>query len=265
MLVADLGGCWQLVEQTDHAAISGELASAWGQGAFAASQQALVHAASRHDDGWAVWDRHPLLSSAGAPLSFLEAPVDALLRSYQACVDAVCYDDPHAGLLVSMHVSGLRRGRYNRAPGAISRTPRQEPTGEDPRVTQFVEEEEQRQASLSATLGIDEQVRWHEYALLQLFDVLSLELCLRDFEGDGALRLAGTPTSPGQETCELVLAPDGEGGFMLDPWPFARRPLELRLRRRLLVKQRFAHVNELRQVFYEAPPESTMVVLTSDY
>jgi hypothetical protein len=106
------------------------------------------------------------------------------LRSctHQACADAVVDEDPHAGLLVSLHVSGLRRAAYGRGPDSASRARPALDGSEDPCVTRFVAEEEGRQATLRRMLGLSELQAFHEHALLQVFDVLSLHLCLADLD-----------------------------------------------------------------------------------
>ena len=60
MFVRDRADTWQLVRQPDHADLSGAFAAAWG-GDVAPLRRAepLGIAATRHDDGWAVFDRRP--------------------------------------------------------------------------------------------------------------------------------------------------------------------------------------------------------------
>lgn len=281
MLVLDLEDRWQLIAQADHAGLSGRLAAAWGAGLFAAAHPALILAAHRHDDGWRVWDEHPLLAAQGKPMSFLESPVPQLLRSYQACVDAVAHEDAHAGLLVSMHVSGLRRGRYGLAPDASSRRPYQPDPDEDPRIGAFVAAEEQRQQQLYAAPALhgegatrrgashgsphqDLELR-HQYAQLQLFDVLSLQLCLTDLERPGHEHLFDlAPTAQGQPEAELRLHTLGAGRVAFAPWPFTQPTLSLSVRRRLLPGGRFADLASLRRAWREADPEQLRIELVPD-
>ncbi len=263
MLVLDTHEHWQLIEQPDHAELAGMLAESFGAGPFSAAPAALLSAAHRHDDGWAIWDRHPLAGEQGEPVGFLQAPVEPLLRSYEACADAVAYEDPHAGLLVSMHVSGLRRGRYGRAPDSASRMTPPVPPQEDPRITRFVEREHERQAALLAGVSLSDTERWHQYAQLQLFDVLSLQLCLTDLQRSGEPReLDAAPTTAGAAETVLTLTPLGEGRVTLQPWPFRDDPpLHVSVRRRLLPRGRFAGTGQLREAFAAAEPDRLRIEL----
>ena len=218
--------------------------------------------AHRHDDGWAIWDRHPLAGDQGEPVGFLQAPVPPLLRSYEACADAVAYEDPHAGLLVSMHISGLRRSRYGRAPENASRMTPPSLAEEDPRITRFVEREHERQAALRAGLSLSEQERWHQYAQLQLFDVLSLQLCLTDLQRAGEPReLDATPTAADAAETSLRLTPLGAGRVSVQPWPWRSRPVHVSVRRRLLAAGRFADTGDLRRAFSRAKPDRLQIEL----
>lgn len=263
MLVLHTADAWQLVEQVDHATLSGELAAAWGRGPFAPANPALVLAAHRHDDGWAVWDGHPLLSDAGEPMSFLQAPVTALLSSYVACVDALSYESAHAGLLVSRHVSGLRRRRYGLAPQSESRRQQSQDADEDPAITRFVESEERRQRLLLAETELAEAQLDHQYAQLQLFDVLSLTLCLTDLrEPDIVHELDLAPTACGRPETALRLRTAGGGRVALAPWPFASdRTLTLTVPRRRLRPGRFESVEELRAAWARTPSEPLRIEL----
>src|SRR4051794_27321122 len=108
MIVRDLGDAWQIVLQTDHAALSGQFAAAWGNGTFAAPRPArsVQIATVRHDDGWAVWERAPnLIAPADGgprrPRTFIEVPVRSHVAFYRAHIAAIVEQDPYAGLLVS--------------------------------------------------------------------------------------------------------------------------------------------------------------------
>ena len=76
----------------------------------------LELAADRHDDGWAVWEQSPLVDSTGKPVAFLGVEVPAHLAFYRACIASVTDEDLYAGLLVSMHGSGIYRQRYGTDP-----------------------------------------------------------------------------------------------------------------------------------------------------
>lgn len=254
MLVRDAGDAWQIVLQTDHADLSGQLAEAWGGAGFARPQPyaPLVRAARRHDDGWATWERCPRLDADGAPQSFVTVPAPVHLAFYRAGVECVCDEDPAAGLLVSMHMSGLYRQRYDVMPSP----PRALPDAERDVVDAFVAQEEDRQVALRRMLDADEAWRWTSYALLQAFDVVSLYLGLADMETGTPGACEGVPTAPGEEPVRIAIAPLGPWRVRFDPYPFAEDQVALSMRRRLVPKREWRDDDAFRADLAAAPFET---------
>lgn len=212
MIVRDAGDAWQVVLQTDHADLSGALARAWvDQGPRHAS---LAIAAERHDDGWAVWEQAPRVGDDGTPVNFLDVDVRSHLAFYRAGIAAVTEHDPDAGLLVAMHGAGIYRQRYGLDPSlALTRAPEVQGL-----VDAFVAEQE-------ATFGGETGLWRDEYALLQVYDRLSLYFCMRDVEAGAAAELQG-----------YRLEPLGPWRARLTPFPFAGRRATFQLVRRLVPK-----------------------------
>ncbi len=258
MLVRDAGDHWQIVLQPDHADLSGQLARAWGGAGFARPEpfESVVRAATRHDDGWAVWERRPRLDADGAPQSFLAVPVPVHLAFYRAAVEVVCEEDAYAGLLVSMHMSGLYRGRYGvlRAFSA----PMQLTGAARGQAETFAEEEEERQARLVEQVGVEETQRWTNYALLQIFDVLSLYFGLVDLDAGVGGSFDDVPAAGG-ERVTIAIEPLGPRRVRLDPFPFAESPTELTLARRLVPKRAWADDDDFRRDFDAAPVETLQI------
>jgi len=262
MLVRDDGDAWQIVLQTDHADLAAQLLAAWGGDGFAppVPLDAVVHAARRHDDGWAVWEQAPRLDpGSGAPQSFLGVAVPVHLAFYRAGVEVVCDEDPYAGMLVSMHMSGLYRRRY----GAV-------PAGEmalDPelraRADLFCDQEEERQEALADQLGVEEEERWTNYALLQIADLLSLHCGLADVESGGAGAagaLRDVPTADGGRA-DVAIEPLGPWRLRLDPYPFAADPLAVTMVRRVVPKRAWEDDAAFRAELAAAPAETVRLYL----
>jgi len=214
VIVRDAGDAWQVVFQTDHADVSGAMARAWaGQGP---NHGSLTVAAERHDDGWAVWEQAPQVDETGKPVNFLEVGIPAHLAFYRAGIAAITEQDPHAGLLVSMHGAGIYRQRYGLDPGlGLARAA--EVQGQ---VDEFVAEQE---AKFGGDLG-DHRA---EYELLQIYDRFSLYFCMRDVENGEEAELQGYRFEP--------VAP---WHVRLDPFPFAESPARFTLLRRVVLKGR---------------------------
>ena len=261
MLVRDAGDVWQIVLQTDHADLSGQLAEAWGGPGFARPEpyDAVVRAARRHDDGWAVWEQHPRLGADGAPQSFVTVPAPVHLAFYRAGVETLAEEDPRAGLLVSMHMSGLYSDRY----GVMPTPPRTLPDDERDLVDAFVQQEEDRQVALRRMLDADEAWRWTSYALLQVFDVVSLYFGLANVEVGTPGAYEGVPTADGGDPVRIAIEPLGPWRVRFDPYPFVDDTTPLTLRRRLVPKREWPDDDAFRADFAAAPVETVRIYATA--
>ena len=244
MIVRDAGDAWQIVLQTDHAELSGQLARAWAeQGERFASVEI---AARRHDDGWAVWERMPGLEpGSDRPRNFLDVQVLSHLAFYRAAIAAVTDHDAYAGLLISMHGAGIYRHRYGRDP-ALELTFAREVKEQ---VDAFVAEQEAEYGRRAAELGVGEERQWVDYELLQAFDRLSLYFCMRDVQSGEAAELDG-----------LRLEPLGPWRVRLEPYPFTGGSARFELLRRLLPKRAWSE-DEFREEFFASAPVRTEIAI----
>src|SRR5262245_15660627 len=122
MIVRTFRGKLLLVRQTDHMALSGQLAEAWGNDRFARPEPfAPLHlAAAEPDIGWAGWEAAPKVDPATKrPYQFSDVPVEEHLAFYQQGVDAVAARGAHAGLLVNLHCQGFHNRRFGTAPEMV--------------------------------------------------------------------------------------------------------------------------------------------------
>lgn len=221
MIVRDLGDAWQVVLQTDHADLSGDVARAWA--ARGERHESVVIAAERHDDGWAVWEQAPMVDpQSGTPVNFLDVGVPVHLAFYRAAIAAIGEQDPYAGLLVSMHGAGIYRQRYGTDPAlGLSRAAEVQE-----QVDAFVAEQEAGHEALAASLGVSEEERWADYHRLQYADRFSLYFCMRDVE-------AGEAGAVGDFSFE----PLGPWHVRVQPYPFVTSPLRTSLVRRVVPKR----------------------------
>lgn len=228
MIVLDRGDDWQVVLQIDHEDLSGAFARAWAE--QTPRHTSLAIAAARHDDGWAVWERAPVVDrESGKPVNFLDVDILSHLAFYRAGIAAVTEHDAYAGLLVSMHGAGIYRQRYGRDLSlGLSRA-----AAAQELVDAFVAEQEAGYDARREQADVSDEERWRDYELLQLFDRLSLYFCLRDVEGEciEPIELQG-------HLLELV-AP---WRVRMQPFPFGESPARFALERRLLPKGRAVDV-----------------------
>jgi Protein of unknown function (DUF3891) len=105
--------------QEDHAELSAQFAAHWGNKKFARLRpyETMVFATTYHDSGYREWEGNPPMNvTKGRPYAHREEipsfePVE--LRAYARNVEWVSSQDRYAGLLVSMHRTGLWQNRYD--------------------------------------------------------------------------------------------------------------------------------------------------------
>ena len=110
-----------------------------------------MRAAARHDDGCKVWEAAPRVDPrTRRPYQFTDLPAGEHLSFYRQGIADVLKRDPYAGLLVSMHLSGLHQRRF----GTESRpTPRPAGPSQDAaalRRCQIIAVDSKEQARLEA-------------------------------------------------------------------------------------------------------------------
>jgi hypothetical protein len=259
MIIQRQGGELLLVRQTDHAALSGMLAEHWGGGDFARPQPrgSMLIAAARHDDGWREWEAAPKLNPATRrPYNFTEMPVGEHFPFYLRGIDGVIRDDLYAGLLVSLHLSGLYRKRYGLDPGlGLERfSPDVRPVVED-----YLRQLDEQQQELRERLRQDRRVPaeamedaavWTNYRLLQVYDLFSLYFCmapLRDYV------IGHVPTRPERPEGELRLRPAGGDVLVVSPYPFDAVPLQVTVEARTIADRDYSDDDDLRATLAEAP------------
>jgi Protein of unknown function (DUF3891) len=254
MIVTDAGEAWQVVLQTDHAALAGEIARAFGGDGFAPpTRPASVEiAARRHDDGWRVWESAPLRDPSGAPKHFYGVPAAAQLDFYRCCIAAVEDEDPYAALLVSMHGAGVFGGDYGWRGAPVS-------DELAPLAGAFVAEQEARYAGRAAAAQVSEAERWSDHDIVQVADRISIVLSAQT--GTMGPATIEKIVRADRSAEPLVMEPEGEWTVTLAPYPFAEAPARFSLLRRLIPKQEWPDDEAFRATFFATGPERVEITI----
>ncbi len=254
------------ITQPDHAAVSGYLASHWGNSAFVRPgyyadapdperlRDEVVFAISQHDNGWWEWEASPRLDDDdGLPVhltSVLGDPAEAMGR-WRTGTRRFAEHHPYASLLIAFHAYYLYAPRANAlddpafAHPLFAKAAKQKPAeAVSDEVEQFLTEIRTRQAELIEQLESVPDCRvWTEDAhylphgrLLQLADALSLALCstiipakdgqARGF-GEDHIVFFNVPRTSWDDRITMSLSPVGAGEIAVDPYPFDKPGLEV--------------------------------------
>lgn len=268
MIIAENAECYRLISQNDHGDLAGQFAAHWGNDRFAKPRpyQSMVLAAETHDNGWWDWDIYPSIDENGAPIPFTRTPREFRSSFYGKGIDNVMARDLYAGLVVSMHGVGLPQKRYGTMPTMVER--------EDPYSRKFIVEREpthqpiiDKLAKMEQYAGLaTQEIIWHNYLLMQVFDRLSLFFCsnydisavasagahTRDGKAYYGATIQPTPVKPGEENGEIRLRVVDWQTVVVDPYPFDQSPLRVSVRGKLIPKIKYRSQEEFRETFGKA-------------
>jgi hypothetical protein len=233
MIVRPFHGRLLVVRQTDHMALSGQLAAAWGNDRFPRPEPfaPLVVATAEHDAGWAEWEAAPKADPATRrPFQFTDLPVEEHLAFYQRGVNDVAAKDAHAGLLVNLHCQGLYNQRFGSAP---EMTMRRFGPAQEAAIRQAIAALQRQERELGRQVRIDLPTLWEQYDLLQVFDLFSLMLC--------------TPPVTERRTGPVTLRPAGADEVTIEPWPFREPAVPVSVPGRLIADCDYGDDDELRR------------------
>ena len=178
------------------------------------------------------------------------------LKAYRRNVEWVRGHDLYAGTLVSMHRTGLWRGRYdvpdqspNRESGASAAVSKlssaSSMTSNDRTGAPWPPETPDSKPSCGSTT-----------ACFSLFDLLSLYFCCDGYGDDGFKdeRLAPIPAGYApDDPVELRLAPNPDGSVQMEPYPFDIAPLRVSVRTQRTQPGQYESEADCRAAYYKTP------------
>ncbi|HEX3246351.1 MAG TPA: DUF3891 family protein [Chloroflexota bacterium] len=255
MILQRFRGQMMVVRQADHSRQAGDFARHWGNETIAplTPRDDVMNAATIHDSGWDDMDAHPLLDpETGWPREFRGLSPHYQTPMYRRSVEQATELGAYAGLLVSLHLSGLYNDRFGTAP-----LPRSWDADERAVAESFLAEQKSVQLSLAThalgrPMSVDitsEDELWRNYRLLQVWDRLSILYAFRLAAGG---EIGPLPLPDGSETT-LRCLPCGELSLALDPYPFDESPCAFPLPARLVPDQRHETIESYLEAFDNAP------------
>ncbi|MCP3026873.1 DUF3891 family protein [Halobacillus sp. A5] len=228
MIVNERDDHFLLIDQHDHALVSGEIVLHWKRKFLLRSKlrEEADWAVSQHDRAWIPLDRHPLWNEEKQrPYSFIDYPLKEKLEAYQRGIAEVSERSSYAAMLCSSHYQSFFSTDDS-----------------DPLIQQFIKEEEERRQELETAMKME--VPYDIYHLhferLQFCDDLSLYVCMQEPGIDKEEEVSWFREGFRQQ---FDAAPEGimpewinEKEVVLDPFPFEHE-FEVRIPYRTVYKK----------------------------
>jgi hypothetical protein len=247
MLIRGEGADRIVITQPAHAALTGQLARAWGNLAFGAvvPREDVCAGAELHDIGWLDWEQAPTLNEVTKlPHTFTQLTTSTHVEIWGAASARALTFGRYPALLASLHGAGLYAFHdYSRD------------TEDEARAAHaFLAREAAFQEAMMQSLRDDPEMAPHatddalrrNRRLVAVWDAMSLALChgLRE-----PRVFAAVPAADG--VVDVSLAPHGDR-VVVSPWPFTLDTVDVHVDGRRLVGT-FTDQATLRDALAAAP------------
>lgn len=248
-----------LVQQPDHARVSGYLAAHWGNeqfaqpGHFASSvssdlyREHVIHAIAEHDNGWWEWEANPEFDPDDhMPLNLPDVARtsrDAGLNRWRMGVPRLREHYPYASLLISMHAFWLYAFAFDDLPD-LKQEMRHPMFGGDDTTRQFVRTPELTRRFLDEQIQVQREITDQlrddvvfskailpehllpHVKLLQLMDAISLAI---SYGAKVPFTFTEIPRKNWEDRITLNWIPVSKNRIVCEPFPFDLDPLEVYL------------------------------------
>ena len=248
----DSDGTIVMINQTDHAHVSGLFAAHWGNETFEVPRpyKSVVRGTTYHDIGWLRYETSPQLNpETGKTPTFAQVPKDKqMLDAFEWAGDWLSSIDPYAGLMFSKHRTGLWQSRY----GVVTHPPTGRGGTLPPAIAEFIARSEAKQKQAAEQFDAKEFAT--NYNLLQVWDLMSLYICTTEVIKPDVI----DPVPLGYSQAKGVpmnLTPLGENTIALSPYPFDQPLVTASVVMRRLQQSKFNDSAEFRSVYFKAAPQ----------
>lgn len=269
MIIQEQGDQLILIRQTDHAVLSGFFARALGNKLFSRPEpfESFCLAAAEHDNGWNEWELLPQIDpKTFMPYNFMSIPTEEHIALYQRGIERVVRAEHYAGLLVSMHCTGLYDRTRATMPGFSAKYVK---SSESHLVTDFLQRLRLQQLRLKVDLRADPVMKAYSddhtiqanLQRLEAVDRLSLYFCLAPLDGS---TIDAVPVNGNGREADWDLQPAGKNLVSLTPYPFYKDPLEISILARRVPKRPYADENEFQKILAQAPYFAINFKLSAD-
>ncbi len=251
-----------------HLQLVGQFAEDFGNQEFDVPEprEEMMYVSRWHDRGWVDLDSAPPLDAAtGLPYHLGETPLPLMMMTSSSSPNHNEAVHPYCGLIDSMHIWGLYNGRFGYSDMVLMDSI---PEEQKPMVDAMLDLEHRRQQRLREQLASDPQTApWVEedrlftnYKLLQLFDTLALYFMTTP-EGLRADSTFQHVPKNLTEDADVLVHPEGNGNYTVDPYPFGRDPLPVWFEGRFMAPVPEGAEPDMAEVMRETPVERQVATL----
>ena len=183
MVIRELkdGRCYASLQE-DHAELAAQFAAHWGNQSFSRLRpySTMIFATTFHDSGYREFEGNPPMNvPKGRPYAHREEVPNfemVELAAYAKNVDWVSSQDLYAGLIVSMHRTGLWQNRYSVFTEPSMRARERSQAVHNAKKALEAKQEETKKRLGAGNAGFENELAYN-YMALQVFDLLSLYFC----------------------------------------------------------------------------------------
>ena len=256
MIRRDVKEGWVLINQHDHAELSGEIMTFWGNKEFSRPEpyDEVLFALRGHDNGWKEWDSSPRINPVNQyPMNFLEITSSDQADIWRRCFKRHSVLHPYGSALIALHFGKLNEKSLNKnSNNNMAKSLHNE-------IIDFVSNMLKINAldlNLSS-LPKDVQVN---LGLVQVGDIVSLALC----HGWSSNEIKYAPLNYDSSLTTLSLQSSDGSNFTIRPYPFAEPSLRFQVRGRKLKQKKFSNDTELRQMLNQTEYETLVLSISKE-
>src|SRR3990172_1086690 len=256
MIRRDVKEGWVLINQHDHAELSGEIMTFWGNKEFLRPEpyDEVLFAIRGHDNGWKEWDSSPRINPVNQyPMNFIEMTSSDQAYIWRRCFKRHSVEHPYASALIALHFGKLNEKSLNKnLNNNMAKSLHSE-------IIDFVSNMLNINASDLNLSSFPKDVQVN-LGLVQIGDIISLALC----HGWSSNKIKYAPLNYDSSLSTLSLESSDGSNFTIRPYPFAEPLLRFQVRGRKLKQKKFSNDAELRQMLNQTEYETLQFSIRKD-
>lgn len=247
---------WFLINQHDHAALSGQTMNYWGNEAFEPPdpQDEVLFAITEHDNGWREWDSSPKINSQTRyPMNFMEMDFPDQKAIWSRSFRRFSEDHPYASALIALHFRIFNQKIIDKYEG------NSEARRLNFEMNKFIANSLNLELSNSGLPPLPKKAKIN-LRLVQVGDIISLALC----HGWPSIDIDAAPLNYEGTALKLKLTSSDGKNYIINPYPFSQDKLRFQIIGRKLGQKQFNGDDELRQLLNESNFETLEVSIKSE-